>query len=144
MTFIKEIKSIIFVDDDPASNYIHNLVLNRLDLSIDPKFFLSVKDALTYLSNNDDSGKPYPEIIFVDINMPVMDGWDFVREYKNTFFKPERKQSIIMLSSSIAPDDIKKASEYEIIFDFIEKPLSVALLANVLANLEVGGKDKRA
>lgn len=143
MTFIKEIKSIIFIDDDPASNYIHNLVLKKLDLSIGPKFFLSVKDALTYLSNNDDSVKTYPEIIFVDINMPVADGWDFVKEYMNTFFKPEKKQFIIMLSSSITPDDIKKVSEYEIIFDFIEKPLSVTMLASVLANLGVGGTGKQ-
>ena len=86
---IKQIKSLIFVDDDPASNYIHNLVLKKLNLPIEPKFFLSANDALTYLSKISNSQKADPEIIFVDINMPVNDGWDFVKEYMNIFFRPE-------------------------------------------------------
>lgn len=134
----KQIKSLIFVDDDPAANYIHNLVLKKLNLHIEPEFFLSANDVLTYLSKIDDSEKIHPEIIFVDINMPVMDGWDFVREYTDTFFKPGKKQFIIMFSSLITPDDVRKAGEYEAVFDLVEKPLSVTLLTGVLDNLLQG------
>ena len=133
--------SLIFVDDDPASNYIHNLVLKKLNVHIEPKFFLSSNDALTYLSKINNSQKADPEIIFVDINMPVNDGWDFVKEYMNTFFKPERKQFIIMFSSLITPGDIKRGGEYEVVYDLVEKPLSVALLKVVLDNLLKTSKD---
>ena len=138
---IKEIKSLILIDDDPASNYIHKLVLKKLNLQIEPKFFLSANEALNHLSQIDNSEKVDPEIIFVDINMPVASGWDFVREYTNTFFTPQRKQCIIMFSSLITPDDVKKASEYEVIFDLVEKPLSVTLLKVVLDNLLKTSKD---
>ena len=138
---IKQIKSLIFVDDDPASNYIHNLVLKKLNLQIEPKFFLSSNDALTYLSKVNNSQKADPEIIFVDINMPVNDGWDFVKGYMNAFFKPQRKQFIIMFSSLITQGDIKRGGEYEVVFDLVEKPLSVTLLKVVLDNLLKTSKD---
>ena len=138
---IKQIKSLIFVDDDPASNYIHNLVLKKLNLPIEPKFFLSANDALTYLSKISNSQKADPEIIFVDINMPVNDGWDFVKEYMNIFFRPERKQFIIMFSSLITPGDIKRGGEFEVVFDLVEKPLSATLLKEVLDNLLKTSKD---
>lgn len=131
---IKEIKSLIFIDDDPTSNYIHSLVLKKLNLHIEPKFFLNANDGLAYLSKIDNP-KTHLEIIFVDINMPVMDGWDFVSEYTNTFYKPERKQFIIMFSSSIAQDDINKAAGYEVVFDLVEKPLSSTLLMGMFGNL---------
>lgn len=132
---IKEIKSLILIDDDPASNYIHKLVLKKLNLQIEPKFFLSANEALNHLSQIDNSEKVDPEIIFVDINMPVASGWDFVREYTNTFFNPEKKQFIIMFTSSIAPEDVKKVGKYEVVFDLVEKPLSVTLLTGVFDNL---------
>jgi len=141
MLLVKQIKSLIFVDDDPAANYIHKLVLKKLNSHIEPEFFLTANNALTYLSKINHPQRTDPDIIFVDINMPVMDGWDFVREYTNTFFTPQRKQCIIMFSSLITPDDVKKASEYEVIFDLVEKPLSVILLTGVLGNILQTNKD---
>ncbi|SRR5690606_22344581 len=141
MLLVKQIKSLIFVDDDPAANYIHKLVLKKLNSHIEPEFFLTANNALTYLSKINHPQRTDPDIIFVDINMPVMDGWDFVREYTNTFFTPERKQYIIMFSSLITADDVKKASEYDVIFDLVEKPLSVTLLKGVLDNFLQKSKD---
>lgn len=130
-----KIKSLVFIDDDPASNYIHNLVLKKLNLGIDPKFFLGVKEALVYLSNRQNSEKAGLEIIFSDINMPVNDGWDFVKDFTDNLYKPGNMQFIVMFTSSIAPDDIKKADKYEAVFDLVEKPLSVKLLTELFDGL---------
>ena len=77
------------------------------------------------------------EIIFLDINMPIMDGWQFLEEYIKLNPKIGKKIVIYICSSSISPDDINKAKEISAVTDYIIKPVSKDMLAEILTKLIV-------
>jgi CheY-like chemotaxis protein len=76
-----------------------------------------------------------PEIILLDLNMPVMDGWEFLEEF--TLLKPrlEKKITIYVVSSSIAPSDIQRAEAINEVTDYIVKPITTEKLLDMLKNL---------
>ena len=82
--------------------------------------FLSAQEALEKIKSVDPSETL---LIFLDINMPVLNGWEFLDAYRSNF--PERKDTIVILSSSIDFQDRQKAMEYPIVSGFLEKPLSL-------------------
>ncbi len=120
-------KTLIFIDDDPISNYIHDLVLENLKIK-NAHFFLSAKEGLDFLSNRKNQVN---DIIFVDINMPVMDGWDFIEKYQNLYKSNKNNQQFfVMLSSSFNHNYTKKIKKYKSIKGFLIKPLSKDTLTN--------------
>jgi CheY-like chemotaxis protein len=73
----------------------------------------------------------FPDIIFLDINMPDMDGWDFLAHFKNFPIDARTKCKVVMLTSSIDIFDIRKARVYKEVIDYIIKPLQIKML-NIL------------
>jgi CheY-like chemotaxis protein len=112
------------IDDDS----IYQMLIKRMVLKLNPDIavseFLNGKKAFDRLETvlESDLSKT-PDMIFLDINMPVMNGWEFLEAYKDFF--PERNDKIIILSSSIDYQDRQKAMEYPMISGFLEKPLSL-------------------
>jgi CheY-like chemotaxis protein len=66
-----------------------------------------------------------PDYILLDINMPIMNGWEFLDEYKRLNLDPLGKSKIFIISSSVFSNDINKARSYPLVKDFISKPLNV-------------------
>ena len=66
-----------------------------------------------------------PDYILLDINMPIMNGWEFLDEYKRLNIDPAGKSKIFIISSSVFSNDINKARSYPLVKDFISKPLNV-------------------
>src|ERR1041385_2757434 len=104
----KKIHSILLVDDDDATNYLNRLTLKKLDCADEVHISESGSEALQYLQKNVNGDYPHPDLIFLDINMPAMDGWEFLEEYKK--LPPEMKGKIveIMLTTSLNPDDMRR------------------------------------
>lgn len=119
--------SIVLIDDDPINNLINKRLLGRLNLCDEIAEFLEAKDALEKIRELDNEKKL---LIFLDINMPVMNGWDFLTQYDLQC--PKREDIILMLSSSIDYQDRKKSRTFEAVKGFIEKPLTNQKLFEIL------------
>lgn len=112
--------AIFLVDDDPINNLINNRLLNKVKVTEQIEEFLEGQYAIDRISELPIDQKL---LIFLDINMPVMNGWEFLRIYQEQFV--ERNDTIIILSSSIDFHDRQKAKEFSIVSDFLEKPLTL-------------------
>jgi CheY-like chemotaxis protein len=119
------------VDDDPINNLINNRLLNKVKVTEKIEEFLEGQYAIERIAE-----MPLDKtlLIFLDINMPVMNGWEFLKIYQDRFEK--RDDIIIILSSSIDFQDRQKAKEYSIVSDFLEKPLTLDKIQFQLAKYQ--------
>ncbi|HAH37810.1 MAG TPA: response regulator [Algoriphagus sp.] len=113
-------EAIFLVDDDPINNLINKRLLGKTDISKHIYQFLEGEEALMAIA---ELPTDQQIMIFLDINMPVMNGWEFLNFYLEKF--PKRKDKIVILSSSIDFQDRQKAMDYEVVSGFIEKPLTM-------------------
>lgn len=123
--------AIFLVDDDPINNLINNRLLNKVKVTEKIEEFLEGQYAIERISQI-----PLDKniLIFLDINMPVMNGWEFLTIYQDTF--TGRNDKIIILSSSIDFQDRQKAQEFSIVSDFLEKPLTLDKIQFLLSKYQ--------
>lgn len=121
----------LVVDDDSTSNLICNFTIRKFDKNARIDLFLDPVKALTYIEQKYlKSERPNPTVLFLDINMPNMSGFEFLEEYKNFDEYVQQQFSIYMLSSSI--EDFKLQGEkYPAVAGFLSKPLSVEHLEKI-------------
>jgi CheY-like chemotaxis protein len=124
------IDSVFLIDDDPITNLINTKIILR-NLSTEIKTFLNAEMALAALKQLS-AGDNYPHIIFLDINMPIMDGWDFLDEYEKLPAQQLQNCRLYLLSSSINKSDKDKAKSFPSVKDFITKPLTPDMLTSLL------------
>ncbi len=129
---MKKLERIILIDDDEPTNFIHKIIIKETDCTHKVKDFLGAEEALEYFESRSLDDHFDNEIIFLDINMPCMNGWEFLDQYKkaNSYDSPNSK--IIMLTTSINPDDRQKADEYTNVYGFYNKPLSGQIIAEIV------------
>ncbi|MGK7390648.1 MAG: response regulator [Candidatus Cyclobacteriaceae bacterium M2_1C_046] len=119
-----KLDSILLIDDDEIANFIYTKIIANTNISNNVKSLQSASEALEYLKNCYSDDKNPPEIIFLDINMPLMSGWDFLDHYQKLPEDIKSKTSIFMLSSSVYQEDLEKANSYKEVEDYITKPLT--------------------
>lgn len=122
-------KRVCIIDDDP----IYQMLAKRLislnqysDVILD---FRDGNEAYLALKQMHEQGEEMPDIIFLDINMPIWDGWDFLDEIIK--LKLQHKFEIYMVSSSTSPHDIEKAESYPFVKRFLTKPLQISDLNSI-------------
>ncbi|MEC4050350.1 response regulator [Flavobacterium sp. SUN046] len=124
--------TILLVDDDDALNYLHQRLLDISKFGNPVVTLENGKDALdAFLEMSKSLNEKDLVTVFLDINMPVMDGWEFLKELKKMEHLLNFKHQIFMLSSSINPDDIEKAEDDSLVTKYISKPLSLGLLEEI-------------
>jgi CheY-like chemotaxis protein len=121
----------MLIDDSSNDNFFHERTIVKSGSADRVISMESGTDALEYLRSQNKKNGPYPELIFLDINMPGMNGWDFLEEY-NTL-DPEVRNSVIviMLTTSDNPDDKMKAMALNGVSDFKTKPLTRSMLDEI-------------
>ena len=121
---MEKLGKVLLVDDDDIVNSINKKIIEHADFASNVEAVTSADEAMDYLMNC----KSYlPELIFLDINMPVKNGWDFIDDFERSDFL-EQKPSIVVLSSSIDPRDREMADTFESVIDFVSKPILVGTL----------------
>jgi len=118
--------SILLVDDDEINNFISIKLIKKALLTSDIMACLNGRFAIDQLVDiQKRDPEKLPDYIFLDINMPIMNGWEFLDEYKRLNIDPLGKSKIFIISSSVFSNDINRARSYPIVKSFISKPLSV-------------------
>ena len=125
-------KSIMLVDDNNIDLYITARVLSNSNFAKDIKEYTSAKKALNFLQENQNDFNQLPEIIFVDIYMPQMSGFEFMIEYDKLPVDLKRYCKVYILSSSIDNDDIKRANDDINVVDFQVKTITQQFLDSIL------------
>ena len=123
---LNSLLNILLVDDDPVSNFLAKKNLEKLGFK-QVKPVENGQEALDYLDYE------APDLLFLDLNMPVMDGLEFLRQTKEKDLLD--KIRVIVLTSSIRPEDKAKSLHYENVLDYVEKPLNEEKIENLLFRL---------
>jgi response regulator RpfG family c-di-GMP phosphodiesterase len=124
------IRKYILIDDDPFNNIISNIELESTLGEVDIKTFEIPEEGLAFIKNE------YikilmPTILFLDINMPTLTGWEFIEQYEKYRTEIKNQITIYILSSSVDPHDIDKAKANKHIKGFISKPLQSDVILSI-------------
>ncbi len=128
----EKLSCILLIDDDEATNYLNEKVIEEIGCADKVIVKNDAETALAYLNSYDDE-HPKPKLTFVDINMPGMNGWEFVERYKKIKEKSTEQSVLIMLSTSINPSDIEKANKINVIDGYRSKPLTKEMIDSIIA-----------
>ena len=128
----EKLNCILLIDDDEPTNFIHNIIIQNVGCANEVLVFEDASEALQTLHEREGHRLPNPEVIFLDINMPGMNGWQFLEAYHSL---PEHLQEgviVVLLTTSQNPDDRRKSKEFAKISAFHTKPLTESFLKELL------------
>ena len=116
-------KKILVIDDNPTDRFIAKRMAEKYQFTEEIILKESAIDALEYLQELEEFPKLLPQLIFLDINMPEMDGYEFLEEYGKLSETIKENCIVIMITSSIHPDDLKRAEDNPYVNRFVNKPI---------------------
>jgi CheY-like chemotaxis protein len=124
---------ILCVDDDPITLMLSKKVITKASFSNEIITSQNGEEALHYFNTLKDANtehqlKKHPQLIFLDLNMPVMGGWEFLDHFNSEAFSEFKNIKIIVLSSTIDPEDLAKSKTYPMVIDFLSKPITLTML----------------
>lgn len=123
--------NVLLIEDDPITIMVCDRIIKMTDFATNVISLQNGKYAIDYMRQIVGDGAPHPEVIFLDINMPVMNGWDFLEEFEELQAQLSLVPQIFILSSTVDPEDYKRAKSYSAVKDFISKPLSKEFLEKI-------------
>lgn len=133
--FMKKVNTICIIDDDNIFTLVTKKIIEFVDSSENVQLFKNGKEALLAFQKSIDDEKPLSEIIFLDINMPLMGGFEFLDKLEK--FAVSYNLCVYIFTSSINPEDQKRAQDYTVVRKFIEKPLTVEKMNWIMADADV-------
>lgn len=125
----KKLRCIMLIDDNKADNHYHRIIIEDMFIAHQTEVALDGVEALKYL---DSENHCLPELIFLDINMPKMNGWEFLEAYREISTRKSFQSVIVILTTSQNPEDEKKSKSYPEVACYRTKPLSEEMLNEIL------------
>lgn len=129
---MRKINMSCIIDDDPIFVYGTKKVMKEVDFCSDVIVYNNGQDAINGLRNLVEEKKELPSLIFLDLNMPVMDGWEFLDDFITIPNNNIEKVHVYVISSSIDANDFIRARNYEVVNNYILKPITPEDLVAVL------------
>ncbi|PJJ07159.1 CheY-like chemotaxis protein [Flavobacterium sp. 1] len=118
---------IMCVDDDPITLMLFKKIVEKASFAKEIVNAMNGEEAITFI-NAIATEDIKPQLIFLDLNMPVMGGWEFLDLFNNSHYYNSNNTKVIILTSTIDPEDIKKSKSYSNVIEFLSKPITVEML----------------
>ncbi|WP_212003421.1 response regulator [Chitinophaga sp. HK235] len=128
---MKLINMIFIVDDDPIHQQIAKIMIERQGISTNIRVFSDAQDVLDHIRLHADKVDDLPDLILLDLNMPIMDGWEFLDEYSLFHEQLPKEIRIFVLTSSIDEKDKERVRHYAVVNGYLTKPLSKEIIAHL-------------
>ncbi|AXG75148.1 response regulator [Flavobacterium arcticum] len=133
---MKMVKSLYVIDDDKIYHFLFKNLLKQNGIDVTTKFFGDGAEAIEYIQSN--NNEQLPDLILLDVNMPIMDGWQFLEEYSKLTTSLSKTSIVYMISSSNSEVDMNKAKEFnDIVKDYYLKPICKEDLDKIFMSEEV-------
>ena len=129
----EKLNLVLLIDDNRADNYFHQMVIEDAGCALETIAIESGQKALDYLTTKLESGYPGPDLILLDINMPRMNGWEFLEKYEQLDEKYKARVVVVMLTTSTDPLNQRKASSLQGVKGVKHKPLTEKMLLEIIA-----------
>jgi CheY-like chemotaxis protein len=127
--------NVMLVDDSELDNFINEKIIESNHFAKKVYITSSAKSALEFINNliimGEEYAEAYPDVIFIDINMPMMDGFQFIELFEKNTERYKKKPKLVILTSSVYHEDIQRAKDISHNIVFLNKPLSSELLSSV-------------
>jgi CheY-like chemotaxis protein len=128
---MKKLESICIIDDDDIYTFLLKKTLKKIDLCNQVHSYVNGLEGIENLKKLIDNHEVLPDIILLDINMPMLDGWEFLNEFEKIKDKIDKNIAIYVVSSSISVIDINKAKNHPEVVDFLTKPIEADTLLKI-------------
>jgi CheY-like chemotaxis protein len=128
-------KKVYLIDDDDIYVFLTKKTILRVMDEVDVEVFSDGLKAITHLKKIQNQPELLPDVIFLDLNMPVMDGWEFLEEYEELAPSFARTNELYIVSSSISPHEMERSKNINSVSEFIIKPLVKEKFLEILKKL---------
>lgn len=131
---MSNIKSICIIDDDEIYQFLIKKQVAVQNLADKVFVFPNGQEAIQYFQKTIANKGELPDIVFLDVNMPIMDGWEFLDEYEKIADQFHKEVKLYMISSSLNESDINRAQKIAQVEEYLVKPISGEKLVSLLQN----------
>ena len=128
---MKKVRSTCIIDDDSIFVYGTKRLIDEVGFTENIITFENGQDAIDGLYEMSTGGEDLPAVIFLDLNMPIMNGWEFLEDFAKLPADKREKVAIYIISSSVDPRDLERIRNYQIVHDYILKPMSTEELKSI-------------
>ena len=132
-------RKLVFIDDDPIDHFLMKHILRGKNYFDTTTYTIYGSLVLDYIEEHKSDPEKLPDMIFVDLNMPLFSGWDFLKRMEQMQDEISKDIPVFVISSSLRPDDVATSSKYSFVQDFISKPVSGEEIERIMSTQSVTG-----
>ena len=130
-----KVNTVCIVDDDQIYQVTSKKMIERINATNNILIFSNGEEAFHFLLQTVSDTDALPDIIFLDVNMPYMDGWQFLEAFETIKFRLPKKITIYVISSSVSETDIQRAKKIPAVKDYYIKPISIDQYSEMLVGV---------